>query len=71
MASSTSPSQQLLLAYEILATTPSYLGDALAALLTLPPDLVNSEMALRLKLFAFGQLGCHEDFDATLSQLQR
>ena len=62
--------EKLLLAYQILTTAPSHLGDALAVLLTLPPDLANSEMALRLKLFAFGQLGFQEDFNATLSQLQ-
>jgi hypothetical protein len=68
---STGAPEQLLLAYQILTTTPSHLGDALAQLLILPPDLANSEMALRLKLFAFGQLGYQEDFEAVLSQLQR
>ena len=57
-------------ALRILTTTPSRVGDALAVLLTLPSDLANSELALRLKLMAFGQLGYQADFEEVASALR-
>ena len=65
-----SPTEKLLNAVKILASDPSRVGDALAELLTLPPELGGSELALRLKLLAFGQLGYHADFDEVTSRLQ-
>jgi len=56
-------------ALQILTATPSRVGDALAVLLTLRPDLANSELALRLKLMAFGQLGYEADFEEVASAL--
>jgi len=60
---------KLLNAYRILAAEPSRIGDALAELLTLPPASAESELAMRLKLFAFGQEGYKEDFDAVAAKL--
>jgi len=64
------PAERLLEACKILVSDPSRLGDALANLLTLPADLADTELALRLKLLAFGQLGYKDDFDAAASRLQ-
>src|SRR5207248_662982 len=50
------PTDKLLIAYHILTSAPSRLGDALALLLALPPDVADCELSLRLKLFVFGQL---------------
>jgi hypothetical protein len=61
---------KLITAYNMLTLTPARLGDGLAELLSLPPQTAQSELALRLKLFAFAQLGYAEDFDATLLQLK-
>jgi len=60
----------LLAAYRMLTASPARLGDALAVLLTLPPEVANSELALRLQLFALGQLGYQEDFDTTLARIK-
>jgi hypothetical protein len=57
-------------AYELLAADPPRMGDALTILLNLPPEQANSERALRLKAFAFGQLGYADDFEAALRQLR-
>jgi hypothetical protein len=57
-------------AYEMLAADPPRMGDALEILLSLPPEQANSERALRLKAFAFGQLGYADDFEAALRQLR-
>ena len=62
---------KLLAAYQTMALNPSRLGDALALLLTLSPDLSTSELALRLKLVAFGQLGYAEEFQAAFHSLAR
>ncbi|HTE90943.1 MAG TPA: hypothetical protein VK639_18440 [Terriglobales bacterium] len=62
--------EKLLHAYRILATEPSRFGDALAELWTLPPASAGSELALRLKLFAFGQQGYREDFDALAERVR-
>ena len=56
-------------ALKILTITPSRVGDALAILLALPPDLAGSELALRLKSLLFGQLGYADDFDAATARL--
>jgi len=64
------PTERLLQACKILSTDPSRIGDALANLLTLPADLADAELALRLKLLAFGQLGYKDDFDAAATRLQ-
>jgi len=45
------------------------LGDALAELLTLPAVFAESEMALRLKLYIFGQQGA--DFETVAAALQK
>jgi hypothetical protein len=60
----------LLAAYKMVAASPVLIGDALAILLRLPPDLADSEMALRLKLFTFGQLGYHDEFEAVRRKLE-
>jgi hypothetical protein len=64
------PAEKLLAAYQMLTASPSRLGDALAALLSLPPESSDSEFALRLKLFAFGQLGYQDDFEAVVARLE-
>lgn len=56
-------------ALRILISTPSRVGDALAVLLTLPPGDAKSELSLRLKLIAFGELGYQADFDAAITAL--
>jgi anti-sigma factor RsiW len=57
-------------ALRTLTDTPSRVGDALAVLLTLPPELTGSELALRLRLVAFGQLGYQADFEEAASALR-
>ena len=64
------PGEKLLAAHRIYASDASRVGDVLAELLTLPDALANTELALRLKLLAFGQLGYAEDFDAALAKLK-
>lgn len=54
-----------LTALSILATSPARVGDTLALLLRLPPEQAKTEIAFRLKLLIFGELGYQEDFDAT------
>jgi hypothetical protein len=66
----TNTPDKLMTAYNLVTLTPSRLGDALTELLSLPPQTAQSELALRLKLLAFAQLGYAEDFDATLLQLK-
>jgi len=39
-------------------------------LMTLPQTLAESELALRLRLYAFGQQGYREDFDTVVAQLR-
>lgn len=63
------PMEKLLRAYLILSTQRSRVGDALAELLTLPPAFAEFELALRLKLLAFGRQGYKEDFDAVAAKL--
>jgi hypothetical protein len=57
-------------AWQALVSDTPCLGDAAAELLTLPPSVANSELPLRLKLVAFGQLGLKEDYDATAAKLR-
>jgi hypothetical protein len=64
------PAERVLVAYRFLNANPARIGDALAILLTLPPEVANSELAQRLELFALGQLGYHEDFHASLARLE-
>jgi hypothetical protein len=63
------PSDRLLRAFQILKAEPSRVGDALAEMLDLPAEFAETELALRLKLFAFGRLGYQEDFDAVAAKL--
>ncbi len=65
-----SPRERFLGAAQRLNSDPACIGDALAALLTLPPDLANSDLALRLKLLLFGQLGYQADYERTTMDLQ-
>lgn len=65
------PAERLLAAFTIMSAAPARVGDALAGLLTLPPELAGSELALRLKLLAFAQLGYAEEFEATAALLAR
>jgi hypothetical protein len=64
------PSEKLVAAYRLLTATPPRLGDALDLLMKLPPELASSELALRMKLFAFGQLGYQPNFDDTVRSLK-
>jgi len=47
------------------------IGDALAILVMSPRELAETEFVLRLKIFAFGQVGYQEDFDRALAQVSR
>jgi hypothetical protein len=42
-----------------------------AALLTLPPEMQDTEYVLRLKLLTFGQLGLKEEHTAVLDKLRQ
>ena len=64
-----SPTEQLVRAHALLAADSDRLGDVLAGLLTLPQGFAESELALRLKLFAFGQLGYKEDYDSVAAKV--
>jgi hypothetical protein len=64
------PAGRLLRAFQILKVEPSRVGDALAELLALPAEFAESELALRLKLLAFGQLGYQGDFDTVAAKLR-
>lgn len=66
---SSSPAGRLSDAFRLLSASPGRVGDALAELLSLPPELERSELSLRLKLVAFGRLGYGADFDAVSTQL--
>ena len=68
--SSTAPAEKLSRAYRILKAEPSRMGDALAELMTLPPASAESDLALRLKLFAFGQQGYKDDFEAVAESIR-
>ena len=68
---SSNAAEKTLHAVQIMTSAPARLGDALAALLTLPPDYADAELALRLKLLVFGRLGYVDDFNATAAQLER
>lgn len=68
---SDTPSSALQSAYRLLSGESGRVGDALALLLTLPPDLSSSELALRLKLMAFSQLNYQTDWDETAAALRR
>jgi hypothetical protein len=63
--------EPILNAVQIMTSNPARVGDALADLLTLPPAMADSELALRLKVLAFAQLGYTGDADATAAQLAR
>jgi hypothetical protein len=64
------PTADVLAAYRSLTADPPCVGDALADLFLLPPESAKSQLALRLKLFALGQLGYDQEFHAVLGQLQ-
>ncbi len=57
-------------ALQILNVAPGRVGDALALLHRLPPDQADTELAMRLKLLIFGQLGYQADFEITLARLR-
>ena len=61
------PAARLAEAFALLASNSARVGDALANLLTLPPELADSELALRLKALAFARLGFRSDFEAMMS----
>jgi hypothetical protein len=63
------PVDKLEHAWQALASDQPCLGDALADLLTLPQPLRTGELALKLQLVAFGQLGAKDDYDATVARL--
>lgn len=65
------PSAALQNAFRILSGESGRVGDALALLLTLPPDLSSSELAIRLKLMAFSQLNYQAEWDETAAALRR
>jgi hypothetical protein len=65
------PADKLARAYQALADSEWRPGDALAELMTLPPETADSEIVLRLKLVVFGQLGLQPDYEATLARLSR
>ena len=64
------PAVELFSVYQMLTASPARFGDALAELLTLPPGLADCELGLRLRLFAFGQLGYQQDYEAVAAQLK-
>ncbi len=68
---SASPIERLSNAFTLLTSDPPRVGDALANLVTLPLDLGNSDLALRLKLVAFGQLAYQADFEDVMATLHR
>lgn len=63
-------SASLILAAEMLAADKGQTGDALGQLLNLPAPWATSELALRLKLLAFGRAGFRDEFELTLRQIQ-
>jgi len=65
-----SAEQKLELASGALAEQPPRLGDALAELLTLSDEYAASELALRLKLYAFGQLGLKDEYESARDELR-
>jgi hypothetical protein len=58
-------------AFELLSTTPAYVGDALADLLAISEPLSSTEFVKRLKIFAFGQLGYRDEVETLVSELRR
>ncbi|HOW67322.1 MAG TPA: hypothetical protein P5186_27510 [Candidatus Paceibacterota bacterium] len=65
-----SPEEKLTQAFRFLTREPVCTGDALSLLLSLPPDYGRTELALRLKLLAFGSLGLADEFHETIAQLK-
>jgi hypothetical protein len=66
-----SPAERLVAACDALTSSPQRVGDALADLLALPAPFAHSELALRLKLLAYGSLGLAAEFQAVHSELER
>ena len=66
---SASPAERLLNAFTLLNSDPPRVGDALADLFTLPPELAKSELALRLESFVFAHLGYADEFNAATTRL--
>jgi hypothetical protein len=56
-------------ARQALVDTSPRMGDALADLMELSPEMENSELVLRMKLFAFGQLGLEQEFRVLKQQI--
>jgi hypothetical protein len=67
----TTPAEKIARAYELLTTESPCPGDALAELMTLPPEFRDQPLVLRLKLAAFGPLGLQEEFGATTEKLEK
>jgi hypothetical protein len=63
------PADRLAAAYKSLTADPPRVGDALADLSGLPEPLASSDLALRLKLVAFGHLGLANEFEAVRARL--
>jgi hypothetical protein len=63
--------EALLHAAQLLAGDSGRRGDALAVLLALPEPLASSELALRLKLLAFGQSGYRDEFELLAERIER
>ncbi len=63
--------ERLLRACRLFYSQPGRTGDILEELLGLPASWAESELALRLKLALFGQLGYQEEFDATAAKLRK
>jgi hypothetical protein len=61
--------ERIEIAKEALKSSPPRVGDALSILLTLTPQFQESDLALRLKLYAFGQAGLEKEFRATQNQI--
>jgi hypothetical protein len=63
------PAPSLERAYLSLSVEPRAVGDALAALLSLPTELADTELVLRLKLVAFQMAELSEEYKAVLEKL--
>lgn len=65
------PADGIRAALDALQRSPSCPGDALAELQLLPAPFAESELAIRLRLAAFAQLGAKEDYEETLALLKK
>lgn len=65
------PADGVKAAVDALQRSPSCPGDALAELQLLPAPFADSELAIRLRLAAFAQIGAKEDYEETLALLKK